>query len=100
MTTTITGHSDDLIELDGDITEEFYAGRADETDYLAFSDGTVITIKYTDEGVWRIHPIVKPNLNLQITQCAGDPNGDVYTDTATIEGVAWVVKGNGFVSRS
>lgn len=101
---TISGHSDDLIELDGDISEEFYipAGarsRGEGKSYLAFSNGTVITIEYTDEGVWRIHPIVNPNNNLQIVQCPGDCDDDNYSDVATLEGVSWVVKGEGFVSN-
>lgn len=59
-TTTITGASDDLIELDGQIREEFSHYARDDDDQgclLAFSDGTLLSIKY--DGVWRIARMAK-----------------------------------------
>ena len=52
MGVVIEGSSDDLIEIDGDIREEFYAND-DEDD-----DVTVLRIIYPDSGVWRISPVV------------------------------------------
>lgn len=76
-TTTITGASDDLIELDGQIREEFshYGYDDDQGCLLAFSDGTLLSIKYDDDGIWRI-------ARLATGKCeyAHQP-GDVVEDT-------------------
>jgi hypothetical protein len=100
MSVTITGASDDLIEIDGDIREEFTAPTVDEIigGVLAFSDGTVLSITLTDE-MWRIHTECRgPHSgDLTITQAvAGDP--DNYTDQAVIKGpIRWVVLGTDLI---
>lgn len=53
---TIYGASDDLIEIDGDLREEFNAYDEDEGVYVAFSDGTILRVKYDEDGCWRITP--------------------------------------------
>ena len=55
---TVYGASDDLIEIEGDISEEFnYPYNADDKGVLlAFSDGTLARIKYDSGGMWRITP--------------------------------------------
>lgn len=53
MQIEIYGSSDDLIEIEGDFTEEFYS--YDKGNYLIFSDGTVLEIEYTVAGHWRIN---------------------------------------------
>ena len=58
MGVVIEGSSDDLIEIDGDIREEFYANDDEDGSLLAFSDVTVLRIIYPDSGVWRISPVV------------------------------------------
>ncbi len=52
----VSGASDDLIQIKGDITEEFnhYAGDNDEGVYLAFSDGTVLKAFRDSDGLWRL----------------------------------------------
>ena len=90
--TTIYGASDDLIELDGAIYDEFSA--YDETSQLTFDNGAVLTIRYDDDGIWRIentnrHPSVV------LTRCEDregytDPDGPIYSDQATITGAASV----------
>jgi hypothetical protein len=88
---TISGASDDLIEIEGDIREEFYLQDDDEGDLLAFSDGTVLRIAYS--GPWRITPVVRGSAELTIQQVDEDDEG---TDTATLSGeVRWVVHGIG-----
>lgn len=92
---TITGHSDDLIEIDGDIREEFNYLRNDEDEgaTLGFSDGTVLRITFSPTGVWRISPIAQGAAHLTIEQAVEDDE-DNYTDRATLVGdVAWVVHG-------
>jgi hypothetical protein len=101
MSVTITGASDDLIEIDGDIYEEFPAPTVDGVvgGVLAFSDGTVLSITLTNE-VWRIHTERRgPHSgDLTITQAvAGDP--DNYTDQAVINGpIGWVLLGTDWVA--
>lgn len=90
MTTEVFGHSDDLIELDGDITEEFVGG--DKPVILFFSDGTILTIKYGKEhlAVWAITPINQGNLFKSIAYCT-DEDAERYSDTANFnDGLKWV----------
>jgi len=55
MSVTIYGASDDLIEIEGDIREEFNVYlENDETRLLAFSDGTLLRVKYDEDGIWRL----------------------------------------------
>jgi hypothetical protein len=51
----IYGASDDLVEVEGDVREEFNPG--DGPSYLAVSDGTVLRIAY--DGRWRIDRIAE-----------------------------------------
>ena len=49
----IYGRGNDLIEIEGDIYDKinwFDRGKC----YITISDGTVISIEYSDEGIWRI----------------------------------------------
>jgi hypothetical protein len=99
-TTTIYGASDDLIEVEGLVTEEFsYHEREDEPSFIAFSDGTVVRIEYTDAGVWRIAPVRRGRGTLHIEQAPEDDEKN-YTDRATLIGdVEWVVYGHAFAGR-
>jgi hypothetical protein len=87
----IYGSSDDLIEVEGDITEEFNP-TGDDNNYLGFSDGTILKITYDDDGMWRIVPVVKGTAKLKIVQ-ATDADAD-YTDHAHLVGdVTWAMYG-------
>ena len=93
MGVVIEGSSDDLIEIDGDIREEFYANGEEEDSLLAFSDGTVLRIIYPDSGVWRISPVVSGHGTLVVEQAPEDDD-EVYSDIATLDGtLSWVVYG-------
>lgn len=89
---TVSGHSDDLICVDGDITEEFSI-LGDEKSYLAFSDGTVLSVRFADEddGVWRIATAARGSGLKEVAQWAQGDEG--YSDLAVVEGVTWVVYG-------
>ena len=90
-TTTIYGASDDLIELDGGIREELNPLDSERPDLLAFSDGTVLRIRYDDEGCWRIERIIEGSAPYR-HKPATDPDDD-YSDRAELDGVLWVVHG-------
>lgn len=101
---TIYGASDDLVEVSGDISEEFgYDGDAgardqeDRGDLLGFSDGTLLRILRDREGVWRITRLRPGTAAFTLEQGNEDDTG---TDRATLDGdVAWVVHGTTFASR-
>lgn len=90
----VSGHSDDLIEIEGDINEEF--SWDDEEMYLAFSDGTVLSIDYTDSGNWRINKIANGTASYDKIETSG--LGKDYSDIVTLGGqnpikFLWVVCG-------
>lgn len=91
---TVYGASDDLIEVEGDIREEFpYHCDDADGDVLAFSDGTVLRIAFTASGVWRITPVVRGSAHLHLEHAEED-DVDNYSDRATLrEGITWVVHG-------
>ena len=87
---TISGHSDDLIEIDGDIREEFSVWlNDDEVVYLCVSDGTMLEIMYNDDGMWRMSQLVAGTA--EYTKDEGtDPDTD-YSDKVTLNGdIKWV----------
>lgn len=87
---TIYGSSDDLIELEGRIYEEFYPEDG-KPSYLAFSDGTVLEISYN--GFWRINRLREGSANYHKIE-GTDPVED-YSDRVTLSGsrIQWVVFG-------
>lgn len=90
----VTGASDDLIEVGGDIREEFtYQGNDESGDLLAFSDGTVLRVVYAQFGTWRIMPVARGAADLHVEQEIEDEG----TDKATLNGdIRWVVHGQGY----
>lgn len=96
----VYGASDDLIEVEGDVSEEFPAlrefdnGSYEDGGYLAFSDGTILRVEYAESGVWRIHPVRVEGATLTITQAPEDDE-DNYSDVAVIDtAIRWVVFGS------
>lgn len=96
---TVYGASDDLIEVDGAIVEEFNP-RSNDPVLLAFSDGTVLRIQYSDTGVWRIQPVVcGRGTDLVIEQAPEDDDAN-YSDRATLRAdIEWVVAGDAIAKR-
>lgn len=80
-TVTVRGRSDDLIEIGGDLTEEFTYLNEDGGEVVAFPDGTVLRITFDYLGVWRITPLYRGHGTLTIDQAHGD---DARTDIATL----------------
>jgi hypothetical protein len=99
----IHGSSDDLISISGDISDEFtYPSHVDDTGVLlAVSDGTVLRIAYTDDGVWRITCAVAGGA-MTIVSCPEDDPA-IYSDVATLHGSftdrTWIVMGTA-IARS
>lgn len=88
----VYGASDDLIEIEGSLREEFNANGDDDRNLFAFDNGVVLEVRYDDDGCWRVTPLRRPDL-VDI-EPAGDPDSDNYSDRATIRGgVLWVVHG-------
>lgn len=94
----IYGASDDLIEIEGDISEEFtYLG---DDDQLAFSDGTLLNIRYDSHGIWRLSPLYKGQSRLTHIVCTaeGYPDDD-YSDVVHLfdeeleNPITWVMHG-------
>lgn len=86
--TIVTGASDDLIELRGDLYEEFNSYDC-HNGVIAFSDGTLLNVRYDEDGIWRFNLIYKGNLFIRIEQGSveEDINDIVYFD----EGLKWCV---------
>jgi hypothetical protein len=94
---TVHGASDDLIEIDGDIVEEFGAYNPPDS-LIAFSDGTVLRVVYSAAGIWRITPVATGSAKLTIDQVSEAEPGD--SDLATLAGdVSWVVRGSEIAHR-
>lgn len=93
----IYGYSDDLIEVDGDISAEFEV-YGDVSNLLVTSNGCVFKIVYDMDGRWVITPIVVPS---KVTWHKVDlvmDDDNFYTDVVTVENVRWIVMGSHFQS--
>ena len=87
---TIRGHSDDIIVIEGDISEEISHYEPEHV-YLFFSDGTVLSVSYgqRNSGFWRIAPIIKGTAKYAKKE-ATDEDKD-YSDIVTLTGdIKWV----------
>lgn len=97
MKTKIYGASDDLIEIDGAISDEVNDG-----DSMSFSasDGTKGTISYGNEGSWKISLTNKGKKFLGIVKSVGDDVEHIFPDAIGCssysdvlildEGIEWV----------
>ncbi len=66
--TIIYGASDDLLEIDGEYSEEM--NPPDDEFHVAVSDGTLLRINY--DGDWRIQAIVRGTGLVKIIPSEGD----------------------------
>ena len=90
MAVKVFGASDDLIEIEGDIEEEVPVSFGP---FLAFSNGTLATITYAKQGVWRINVEANGDGLVEVEKAPlGDD--DNYSDILKIsEDVHWLVVG-------
>lgn len=88
QTVEVYGASDDLIEVDGDLCDEFDGGYTPR--YLHFSEGTVLKVQYSPVedniyyGLWKIER-VKEGTAEYAHAAATDPEDD-YSDRVTLTG--------------
>ena len=91
MSITVSGSSDDLIEVDGNISQEF--GAYESGRYLGFSNGVILRVMYDDNGIWRVTPIAGRD-KVSIVYCSADTDDGACSDVATLtEPATWVVCG-------
>jgi hypothetical protein len=91
---SLSGTSDDLIELDGDISDEL--GAYDVVRKFVLSDGTHGTIEY--DGVWRINILEFGTVEVNIIHPTQDEidNDTNYTDKVTFTGhIEWIIFDDG-----
>ncbi len=92
----IYGASDDLIEVESTSfrDEEFnvYLNES-ESVILAVSDGTLLRVRYDEDGIWRFAPLVIGSANVTVEQGFDD---DRHSDRVTLTGddLRWVVLGS------
>lgn len=88
--TTVYGYSDDLIELDGQIYEEFPI--CDGRGLLVFDNEVTLLVEYDVDGVWRITDHSDfPSSDVEIVKCEARNDyegqmGCVYSDLAKVTG--------------
>lgn len=88
----IYGAGDDLVEVEGDITEEFvYRQEGEEPGFIGCSDGTIMTIEYGAGGIWRINRLREGTAKFSKVEGLDD---DDHSDRVTLEGdIGWVIFG-------
>jgi hypothetical protein len=75
------GANDDLIEIEGDISEEFnYYPDEDHPMHIAASDGTVIRVEFDRDSIWRFTPVIVGKARLVHTVQTLDDPDDGYSD--------------------
>jgi len=103
VSTRVYGASDDLIEFEGELSGEVgCVGCGDEDAALgvlvAFSDGTVLGVRYGKPGlggVWAITPLRCGQMFERIDTCV-DSDADPYSDVVHFRDgklKAWAAKG-------
>lgn len=87
--TMITGASDDLIEIEGELREEFSAYNCESDDgRIACSDGTLLKVEYDENGIWRFTALVKGSLYNRKVE--GDIEADTFDEVYFKPGLKWI----------
>lgn len=91
QTIRISGHSDDIVSIDGDVNEEFAGG--DEPRFVVlYPTRDVFKVTYGDptnpsRGVWSVeHHFVTGHLTVRIERAPDGDDPDPYTDVAHVTG--------------
>jgi hypothetical protein len=85
--TMITGASDDTIEIYGELRDEFSSAYC-VCGIMAVSDGTLLNVKYDEDGIWRFTTKIKGSLfDYKVDgDVEKDTNDKIYFKT----GLKWV----------
>lgn len=86
--TTVTGASDDLIEIEGELYEEFNCFSC-KNGVMAFSDGTLLNVEYDEDGIWRFKVRVKGSLYESKEE--GNVDEDINDKVHFNSGLKWCV---------
>jgi len=95
MKIKISGHSDDVVCVEGDVTDEFYPSE-DQPFFVGVSDGTLLRISY--DGMWNIRVLITGSDDTKITYEPATDEDTNYSDIVTLENDdewCWVVAGSG-----
>lgn len=96
---TVYGASDDLIEVTGDITEEWNCYGDDEA-IVAFSNGTVLGLSLGSDDIWRIRALVNPEPELLTITPVPPGEDNNFSDRAELRADCdWVVYGSGLAEN-
>lgn len=97
----VYGASDDLVEVEGDISGEFPYLDTEGGDLIGFSDGTILSVRYDNTGIWRFTPLVTGRARLVHVFCTDDAvfEDDEYSDQVFLydeeidEPIRWALYG-------
>ncbi len=95
----ISGHSDDIVCVEGDVSDEFYPSD-DEPFFIAVSDGTIMRITY--DGMWTIRVLVT-GMDTKIIHEPATNEDTNYSDIVTLSNeydLEWVIGGKGLLISS
>jgi hypothetical protein len=81
-TVKVYGQSDDLIEVEGSIREEF---EGYDANFLHFGDGTILEVWFNNDGIWRIERTKEGSATCEIVKCALDDE-ELSSDVAMLTG--------------
>ncbi len=88
----IYGASDDLLEIEGDFSNEFDVEPL-ATTFVGISDGTLLRVSY--DGMWHIN-VARKSAGTSINMHRATNEDDDYSDIAEIDidgGADWLVVG-------
>ena len=94
MAILLYGASDDLIETEGDVSEEFSAYDFDG--YVLLSNGLVFSMNFNRSGIWSIELVRGDDSLVTITRSTGEYGDDEYgypshSDKAEVhDSITWV----------
>lgn len=81
---TIYGYSDDLVEIENSQYKEDEIDCYDKAIRFFFVDGTIISICYAQDGVWKITHEAIGKAWYELTRCEDDDD-DAYSDVFKID---------------
>lgn len=90
---TVAGASDDMIEIGGDVEDEFYCYADDgRQGRLTFSDGTALHVYRDANSVWRIDQTGFGSATVIIDGAQDEPGDPAYgRDFAIVDGpFSWI----------